>query len=76
MVTTPPVTIKVVDNVGELVWSTTTSNFPYSWDLKDSQGNRVPAGVYRFFGTYNDGINYGGTSMKHLIVIDPHKTSN
>ncbi len=76
VVTTPPVTIKVVDNVGELVWSTTTSNFPYSWDLKDSQGNRVPAGVYRFFGTYNDGINYGGTSMKHLIVIDPHKTSN
>ncbi|MBQ5410116.1 MAG: hypothetical protein IIU17_09405, partial [Muribaculaceae bacterium] len=76
VVTTPPVTIKVVDNMGELVWSTTTSNFPYSWDLKDSQGNRVPAGVYRFFGTYNDGINYGGTSMKHLIVIDPHKTSN
>lgn len=72
----PPVTIKVVDNVGELVWSTTTSTFPCSWDLKDNQGHRVPAGVYRFYGTYNDGVNYGGTPMGHIIVIDPYKTSD
>lgn len=76
LTTTPPVTIKVVDNVGELVWSTTTSSFPFTWDLKDNNGNRVPAGVYKFFGTYNDGINYGGTPMDHIIIIDPHKSSN
>lgn len=74
--TTPQVTIKVVDNVGELVWSTTTSDFPYTWNLKDKDGTRVPAGVYRFYGTYNDGVNYGGTPMGHIIVIDPYKTNN
>jgi len=74
--TTPQVTLKVLDNVGNLVWSTTTSNFPYTWDLNDNNGNRVPAGVYKFFGTYKGTTTYGGTEIGHIIVIEPHKSNN
>ena len=72
---TPETIVRVTDATGKLVWMTTTSNFPLSWDLKDMNGNTVPAGLYRFFGTYNDGINYGGTSINRLIVLDPVKTA-
>ena len=76
LTTTPEVIIKVLDNVGNLVWSTTTANFPYSWDLNDKNGNRVPAGVYKFFGTYKGANTYGGTNIGHIIVIDPNKSNN
>lgn len=72
----PQVTIKVLDNVGNLVWNTTTSNFPFTWDLNDNNGQRVPAGVYKFYGTYLNNNTYGGTPIGHIIVIDPHKTNN
>ena len=73
---TPNVTIKVLDNVGELVWKTTTNEFPYTWDLKDKDGNRVPAGVYRFFGTFEGEGGFGGTEIGHIIVIDPYKSND
>ena len=72
----PQVTIKVLDNVGNLVWNTTTTNFPYTWNLKDNNGNRLPAGVYKFYGTYKGSSSYGGTSIGRLIIIDPYKSNN
>ncbi len=75
LATTPDVTIKVLDNVGNLVWNTTTSNFPYTWNLNDNNGNRVPAGVYKFYGTYLGGNTYGGTEIGHIIVIEPYKSN-
>ena len=71
----PEVTIKVLDNVGNLVWSTTTANFPFTWNLVGNDGNRVPAGVYKFFGTYKGSNNYGGTEIGHIIVIEPYKSN-
>ena len=68
--------LRVTDASGKLVWMTTTDNLPVTWDMKDMNGNRVPAGLYRYFGTYNDGINYGGTPINKLIVLDPVKTAN
>ena len=72
---TPEVIVRVTDATGKLVWMNTTSTFPLSWDLKDMNGNNVPAGLYRYFGTYNDGMNYGGTAINRLIVLDPVKTA-
>ena len=72
----PEMVLRVTDAVGHLVWMTTTSNFPVNWDMKDMNGNKVPAGLYRYFGTYNDGVNYGGTPINKLIVLDPIKTAN
>ena len=76
LATTPSVTVKVIDNVGNLVWKTTTSSFPLSWDLKDNDGNRVPAGVYKFYGTYKGSDTYGGTPIGHIIVMEPAHSSN
>ena len=72
----PEFTVRVTDATGKLVWKSTTSSFPLAWDMKDMQGNRVPGGLYRYYGTYNDGQNYGGTAIRKLIVLDPVKTAN
>ncbi len=74
--TMPDVTIKVLDNVGNLVWSTTTSDFPYTWNLNDNNGNRLAAGVYKFYGTYKGNNAYGGTEIGHIIIIDPYRHNN
>ena len=76
MTSTPEVTIRVTDATGNLVWMTTATSFPVAWDMKDMQGNRVPAGLYRYFGTYSDGSNYGGTPISKLIVLDQLKSAN
>ena len=73
---TPDVIVRVTDATGKLVWKTTANNFPITWDMKDMNGNKVPAGLYRYFGTYNDGANYGGTPINKLIVLDPIKSAN
>ncbi|MBQ0120511.1 MAG: type IX secretion system sortase PorU [Bacteroidales bacterium] len=68
---TPMVNLKITDAHGNIVWNKKTSSFPVSWDLNDNQGNRVKAGLYKFFGNYEDGTNFGGTNIGDLIVIDP-----
>jgi flagellar hook assembly protein FlgD len=75
METSPEFTVRVTDAVGHLVWTTKTSTFPVAWDMKDKNGNSVPAGLYRYYGTYSDGVNYGGTPIGDLIVIDPLKVA-
>ena len=67
----PDVTLKVTDAQGRLVWSTTTNQFPYTWDLTDNNGQRVAPGLYKFFGTYRAGIEHGGTTINELVVIAP-----
>ena len=76
LTSSPEVIVRVTDATGKLVWMTTTTSFPVAWDMRDMNGNKVPAGLYRYFGTYNDGVNYGGTSINKLIVLDPLKTAN
>ena len=72
----PEYIVRVTDATGKLMWMTTTSTFPVTWDMRDMQGNKVPAGLYRYFGTYNDGVNYGGTPINKLIVLDPVKIAS
>jgi hypothetical protein len=67
---TPAVTVRVTDATGKLVWKAEGSSFPVAWDMTDLDGNKVPAGLYRYFGTYNDGMNNGGTAINRLIVLD------
>ena len=72
----PEVVLRVTDATGKLVWKTTTNDSRVTWDFTDMSGNKVPAGLYRYFGTYNDGSNYGGTDIQRLIVLDALKTAN
>ena len=67
----PQVDLKVTDAQGNLVWMTTTTQFPVVWDLKNSNGERVPAGLYKYFGTYRSANAYGGTDIRNIIIIDP-----
>jgi len=74
--TSPEVTIRITDATGKLMWmSTGNTSFPISWNMKDMNGNTVPAGLYRYFGTYSDGSNYGGTPIYKLIVLEPLKSN-
>ena len=73
---TPEMIVRVTDATGNLVWMTTTDTFPVAWNMKDMSGNNVPAGLYRYFGTYQDGSNYGGTPINKLIVLDALKVAN
>ena len=72
---TPEFIVSVTDATGKLMWKTETRSFPVTWDMRDRNGNKVPAGLYRYYGTYNDGSNYGGTPINKLIVLDPVKTA-
>ena len=71
----PEVVVRVTDATGKLMWMTKTNNFPVTWDMKDMNGNKVPAGLYRYFGTFNDGVNYGGTPINNMIVLDALKVA-
>lgn len=70
------VTVKVFDNVGNLVWKADNAQFPLQWNLKNSQGQRVPAGVYKVAATAVSGVSSSGTSYQELIVVEPYHTSN
>lgn len=69
-------TLKVVNARGELVWSTDNASLPYTWNLNNNQGERVTPGLYKLFGQFNDGANYGGTNIMPIIVMDPVKQSS
>ena len=71
----PEMVVRVTDARGRMVWMTRANSFPVAWDMKDMNGQTVPAGLYRYFGTYSDGVNYGGTPINNLIVLEPVKTA-
>ena len=73
---TPLCYVKVVDTVGNVVYSTTTDSMPFTWDLKDNNGERVSAGVYRFYISYEIGVSTGGTEAGTVVVIDPVNRAN
>ena len=72
--TEPTVTVTVVDAIGNIVWQQKNAEFPLKWNLCNSAGNRIPAGRYRYYGTYEAGNYYGGTAMGELIVVEPVAT--
>ncbi len=71
LTTEPTVTFTVVDAIGNIVWQKADAQFPLKWNLCNSAGNRIPAGRYRYYGTYEAGNNYGGTSIGEFVVIEP-----
>lgn len=66
----PETTIFVIDGSGKTVWKTTTSSFPYEWNLIGNSGKRVPAGVYRYYGILSSQNKYASTPMQTLVVLN------
>ena len=62
-------TMRVVDPQGRLVCLQENCTMPFVWNLKDLNGNRVKAGLYKVFGTYLNGATYGGTSVADVVVL-------
>lgn len=67
----PSVNVKVTNAKGELVWTTTTSSFPCTWDLTDTTGHRVAPGLYKIHGNYANEEGYGGTNIVNFVVLNP-----
>jgi hypothetical protein len=74
LTTKPSVTIKVFNHLGSLKWYTTTSEFPFNWDLKTRGGTPLPPGVYTYYGRFNDGTTYGGTNKGTIVIGRKHQT--
>ena len=68
---TPSVNVKVTNTKGELVWSTSTSTFPCTWNLTDNQGQRVAPGLYKIHGNYENNEGYGGSNIINFVVLNP-----
>ncbi len=66
----PTVKITVMNAKKEIVWQQSVDSFPYEWNLNDNAGNRLPAGVYTFFGTATTDAQSGGTEINRLAIID------
>ena len=69
-ITNPEVTIKVTNESGDIVWTKTTSSFPYEWNLLDADNNRIPCGTYNFSGTFSSDSSYGWTNNGKLIILE------
>ncbi len=61
--------IVVEDATGTTVYSAETTRFPYTWDLRDKLGNRVPDGAYRVFAILGaDGVRFATPAVKVTVI--------
>lgn len=66
----PTMKIYVMNALNEVVWSKTTSDTTCEWNLTDTDGKRLPAGVYRYFGTLHTDKQNAGTKMSQITILD------
>lgn len=66
----PTVTLFVLNQAGETVWTGSFTDAEYTWDLTDNDGNRVESGLYRYYGILAGDGEYGGSPMQTLVVLD------
>lgn len=59
----------VSDALGNTVHSAKNPSFPYKWNLKDSDGNDVPDGLYNASVLVKIGNRYGATPFGHITVL-------
>ncbi|MBR5640220.1 MAG: type IX secretion system sortase PorU [Muribaculaceae bacterium] len=69
---TPTVDIKLFDSQGVMKWRGNVKAFPFEWNLNSWSG-RLPAGVYTFYGKFNNGTIYGSTPIGTLIIAEEQK---
>lgn len=65
---TPAGHIVISSTTGEHVLTVENPAFPYVWNLKDAEGNRVENGRYEAEGFFRDGNKYGHAAKVEVIV--------
>jgi len=59
----------IVDRSGRTVLSVSSCSFPYRWNLSDSEGRRVPDGLYRAWVLLDSGSAVGSTQAVYFTVL-------
>lgn len=59
----------IEDNNGNTVFSKENCTFPYTWNLQDATGNRLPDGNYKAYVILNGGKQYGNTPKTGIVII-------
>lgn len=59
----------IEDCNGTTIFSKTACSFPFTWDLKDNNGNLANDGNYKAFVILNGGSQYGSTPKIPLVII-------
>ena len=65
------VALTITDPLGNLIKRRVSTDFPFTWDLTDSSGRRVPAGLYKISANYESNEGYGGTNIINFVVLNP-----
>ena len=60
----------ISDMAGNPVFADPSASFPYTWNLKDHDGNPVAPGRYRIDVKLHTGLKYGAAVQGELIVVD------
>lgn len=60
----------IEDNAGNTIFNHSNCNMPYTWDLKDNNGNRVTEGTYNCYVLISDGKYYASSPRIKLVVIE------
>ena len=61
--------IVIEDNNGNTIFTKANCSFPYTWDLKDSNGKLVNDGNYNVYVILKGGKQYGSTEKTQVIVV-------
>lgn len=59
----------IEDASGTTVFSTDSCSYPFSWDLRDNDGQYVADGRYRAYAILRDDLNYSSTKAVDFTVI-------
>ncbi|MDE5930013.1 MAG: hypothetical protein K2H03_05975, partial [Muribaculaceae bacterium] len=61
--------VRISDALGNTVFSAADVNFPYKWNLKDSQGLDVADGVYHATVMVADAKGHGASQPARIVVV-------
>lgn len=61
----------IIENgTGYTVFTADNPSFPFVWDLRDMDGNRVPDGEYSAYAILTSANRYGNTTRTPIVVIE------
>jgi len=66
---TPDARLIITDPAGRTVFSLDNCSFPYTWDMRASDGSGLPDGSYEAFAILRCGLFFGSTGRLPLVVI-------